>query len=56
MGRVLIEHLPPPSIPYSELLSDWLSNHIIEEDILMKPMLQTYPYDFKPAECHPASV
>ncbi len=41
---------------YSELLSDWLSNHILEEDILMKPVLQTYPYDFKPAECHPASV
>ena len=33
---------------YSEFLSDWLTNHVIKEDMLMKPMLQTYPYDFKP--------
>ena len=33
---------------YSEFLSDWLTNHVIREDMLMKPMLQTYPYDFKP--------
>lgn len=33
---------------YSSLLSDWLTNHVLKEDMLMKPMLQTYPYDFNP--------
>ncbi len=33
---------------YSEFLSDWLTGHVIKEDMLMKPVLQTYPYDFKP--------
>jgi len=33
---------------YYEDLSNWLTNHIIQEDMLMKPVLQTYPYDFKP--------
>jgi len=33
---------------YSEFLCDWLTNHVIREDMLMKPMLQTYPYDFNP--------
>lgn len=33
---------------YSEFLSDWLTNHVLTEDMLMKPMLQTYPYDFNP--------
>jgi len=37
---------------YAEILSDWLTNHILMEDMLMKPLLQTYPYDFKPAGCH----
>lgn len=33
---------------YSHYLSDWMCNHIINEDMLLKPVLQTYPYDFKP--------
>ena len=33
---------------YSEFLSNWLTDHVINEDMLMKPVLQTYPYDFKP--------
>jgi hemerythrin-like metal-binding protein len=32
---------------YSEFLSDWLTDHLINDDMLMKPMLQTYPYDAK---------
>ena len=35
---------------YSYFLSEWMVEHILKEDILMKPMLQTYPYDFKPPE------
>lgn len=33
---------------YSEFLSDWLIGHVITEDMLMKPVLLAYPYDFKP--------
>lgn len=33
---------------YSNFLSDWITYHVINEDMLMKPVLQTYPYDFKP--------
>jgi len=33
---------------YSEFLSDWLTDHLFNEDMLMKPVLQTYPYDAKP--------
>ena len=33
---------------YSEFLSDWFTDHIIKEDMLMKPALQHYPYNFKP--------
>lgn len=33
---------------YSEFLIDWLANHILMEDMLMKPVLQTYPFDFNP--------
>ncbi|HEU0233701.1 MAG TPA: hemerythrin family protein [Gallionella sp.] len=33
---------------YSHFLSDWITDHVVEEDMLMKPVLQTYPYDFKP--------
>ena len=33
---------------YAKFLRDWLTDHIINEDMLMKPMLQTYPYDFNP--------
>ena len=32
--------------PY--FLSEWMVEHILQEDMLMKPVLQTYPYDFKP--------
>ena len=37
-----------PAKRYSHFLSDWLTDHILKEDLLMKPMLRTYPYDFKP--------
>ena len=37
---------------YSEFLRDWLTNHILMEDMLMKPVLQTHPYDFNPERCH----
>lgn len=33
---------------YAEFLSDWLAHHVIMEDMLMKSVLQNYPYDFKP--------
>lgn len=33
---------------YSGFLSDWLLDHIIKKDMQMKPVLKTYPYDFKP--------
>lgn len=33
---------------YSYFLSEWMVQHILKEDMLMKPMLQTYPYDYKP--------
>lgn len=33
---------------YSSFLSDWLINHVNNEDMLMKPILQTYPYNFNP--------
>lgn len=33
---------------YSELLNDWLINHVFKEDMSMKPVLQAYPYDFIP--------
>lgn len=33
--------------PYAQLLRDWLIRHITEEDMQMKPLLQTYPYGFK---------
>jgi hemerythrin-like metal-binding protein len=33
---------------YAHFLSDWLEDHITEEDMLMKPVLQTRPYDFIP--------
>ncbi len=33
---------------YSKFLSDWLANHVIDADMQMKPLLQSYPYDFKP--------
>lgn len=33
---------------FSHFLSDWMTEHILKEDMLMKPVLQTYPCDFKP--------
>ena len=33
---------------FSHFLSDLITEHILKEDMLMKPVLQTYPYDFKP--------
>ena len=33
---------------YSRFLSDWLVGHIVTEDMRMKPLLQTYPYNFMP--------
>lgn len=33
---------------YPQFLRDWLVGHITGEDMLMKPALQTRPYDFKP--------
>lgn len=33
---------------YSHFLSDWITDHVLKEDMLMKPVLLTYPYDFKP--------
>ena len=35
---------------YSHFLSEWMIGHILEEDMLMKPVLQNYPYDFKPVD------
>jgi hemerythrin len=36
------------ALHYSYFLSEWMIEHILQEDMLMKPALQTYPYDFKP--------
>lgn len=33
---------------YSYFLSEWMIQHILKEDMQMKPVLQTYSYDFKP--------
>lgn len=33
---------------YSHFLSDWIKDHVLNEDMLLKPVLQTYPYDFNP--------
>lgn len=33
---------------YSHYLSDWMIDHIMKENMQLKPVLQTYPYDFKP--------
>lgn len=41
---------------YSEFLSDWFTCHIIREDMLMKPILLTYPYNYKPIGAQAESV
>lgn len=33
---------------YSHFLDEWLVVHIVEEDMLMKPVLQAHSYDFIP--------
>ncbi|MBY0576557.1 MAG: hemerythrin domain-containing protein [Gallionellaceae bacterium] len=30
------------------LLRSWLIDHVVKEDMLMKPVLKNYPYDFSP--------
>lgn len=52
----LIEYLEPKDgiwndelvDKYSSFLSDWMLDHIIKNDMQMKSVLQTYPYDLKP--------
>lgn len=36
------------STHYFIFLSNWASEHIREDDMLMKPTLQAHPYDFQP--------
>ena len=36
------------AVHYSYFLSEWMIKHILQEDMLMQSVLQTYPYDFKP--------
>ena len=31
-------------------LSNWAVDHVMEDDMKMKPLLEAYPYDFKPDE------
>jgi len=33
---------------YLEFLTTWAIDHVMEDDMKMKPFLETYPYDFKP--------
>lgn len=33
---------------YLEFLTTWAIDHVIEDDMKMKLLLETYPYDFKP--------
>jgi len=33
---------------YAHFLSDWITDHVLKEDMLMKPLLLTYSYDFTP--------
>ena len=33
---------------YSHFLSDWIRDHVLNEDMQLKPVLQNHPYDFKP--------
>ncbi|MBI5626073.1 MAG: hypothetical protein HY935_02550 [Nitrosomonadales bacterium] len=31
---------------YSRFLNEWVIKHIVEDDMKMKPVLETYPYNF----------
>lgn len=33
---------------YYGFLSTWMTDHILNEDMQLKPVLEKYPYDFKP--------
>lgn len=33
---------------YSQFLNDWMMEHIIKQNMQMKPVLRNHPYDFKP--------
>lgn len=33
---------------YSRFLSGWMTDHIVKEDMQLKPVLESHPYDFKP--------
>jgi hemerythrin-like metal-binding protein len=33
---------------YYAFLTNWMTEHIMTEDMQLKPVLETYPYDFKP--------
>lgn len=35
---------------YYMFLSTWAIDHVMEDDMKMKPFLEAYPYDFKPEE------
>lgn len=35
---------------YFQFLSKWAMEHVIEDDMKMKPLLETYPYDFRPED------
>lgn len=37
---------------YSEFLSDWLTDHLTQEDMRMKEVLELYPYDSRLAFPH----
>lgn len=32
---------------YFQYLCDWITGHVVEEDMLMKPLLQTHEYHFR---------
>jgi hypothetical protein len=36
-------------------MRDWLINHVIKEDLLMKPALQKYPPSFDPGNASTAN-
>lgn len=37
---------------YAEFLSDWLTDHLLSEDMSMKQILKSYPYDSRPVLHH----